>query len=144
VKSKAPKVLLVGENPRGPSCLATRLQERGCHCEYASSGQQAFFSVRNHDLDLVLSPVRLQNASLFSLMELLDRSEATLFYFLVVERGGWWLPAIRNGKRCFGSSAFSPSQFVSALDAVIDEVRFSSIDAGSPAQYFSRKVVTGG
>jgi hypothetical protein len=75
-------------------------------------------------------------------MELLDRSEATLFYFPGVERGGWWLPAIRNGKRCLGSSAISLSQFVSALDAVIDEVRFSSVDAGSPARYFVRKAAT--
>ncbi|HVB55360.1 MAG TPA: hypothetical protein VNE63_02875 [Candidatus Acidoferrales bacterium] len=54
--------------------------------------------------------------SAFSLIFLLDRSNITLFYFHAVEDGCWWLPALRHGQKCFGSSALRPSEFVAALD----------------------------
>jgi DNA-binding NtrC family response regulator len=122
MEARAPRALLVGENPQGRSNLAKRLQERGFQCQFASSSQQALSLARVCDFDLVLSPIRLHGTSLLSLMDLFAGSGVTLFYFHGVEEGCWWLPAIRHGKRCFGSSAFRPSEFVSALDAAIDEV----------------------
>ena len=141
--AKIPNALLVGENAQGSWCLARCLRERGCRCEFASSSQQAFSLVQNLDLDLVLSPVRLRNVSLLFLMELLDGSEVTLFYFQAVERGCWWLPAIREGERCLGSSALSPSEFVSVLDGVIDEVRLRSTGGGRGPRSLFGKVAIG-
>jgi DNA-binding NtrC family response regulator len=122
MESKNPKALLVGENPQESSILVKRLQKRGFQCEFASSSQQALSLARVCDFDLVLSPVRLRNISLFPLMEACAGSTITMFYFQAVEDGCWWLPAIRRGKSCWGSSAFRPGEFVSALDAAIDEI----------------------
>jgi len=117
------KGLLVGENHDASSRLAKRLQERGFHCEFASSCKQALRLVAIRDFDLVLSPIRLRTSSLYCLMDLLAGSEATLFYFQAVEKGCWWLPAMRRGKRCLGSSALRPGNFICVLDTVIEELR---------------------
>ena len=124
--AKIPRALLVGENPLGFSHLAKRLEERGFHCAFASSIQQALSLVRTHGFDLVLSPIRLRGASLRVLMDSFENAIVTLFYFYAVEDGCWWLPAIRQGKNCWGTSAFRPSEFAIALDAAIDEVLLAS------------------
>lgn len=127
--TKTPKALLVGENHHASSRLAKYLQKRGFHCEFASSCQEVVSLVGVRDFHLVLSPIRLRNSSLYFLMDFLEGSEVTLFYFQTVEKGCWWLPAMRRGKRCLGSSALRPSDFVSALDEAIGEVRRGSVDA---------------
>jgi CheY-like chemotaxis protein len=118
------KVLLVGETPQGSLYLAKLLQERGCECEFAGSYQEACSLLRAQDFDLVLSPMRLRDGSLFPLLGLLDGSGITLFYSHAVEEGCWWLPALRQGQKCFGSSALRPSKFVAALDDAIEEICF--------------------
>jgi DNA-binding NtrC family response regulator len=118
-----PRVLLVGENPQGCSYLALRLQEWGCHCEFAASYPEACSLLRLQHFDLVLSPMRLRDKSLFPLIDLLDGSGVTLFFFHAVEQGCWWLPSLRRGEKCFGSSALRPSEFVTALDEAIGEIR---------------------
>ena len=120
--TKIPKVLMIGENPQGSSYLAKRLQERGCECEFAVSYQEACWLLRAQDFDLVLSPMRLRDGSLFPLIDLLDGSGITLFYSHAVDDGCWWLPALRHGQNCFGSSALRPSEFAAALDEAIEEV----------------------
>ena len=121
--ARIPRALLVGENSQGVSYLAKRLEDRGFQCEYASSTQQALSLVQVHGFDLILSPIRLRDASLYFLMDLFYGAAVTLFYFYGVEDGCWWLPALRNGKRCWGTPALRSSEFAFTLDAAIDEVR---------------------
>ena len=121
---RRPKALVIGENPQGSSHLAKRLQERGCECEFAVSYQEARSLLGAQNFDLAVSPMRLRDVSLFPLIFLLDRSNITLFYFHAVEDGCWWLPALRHGQKCFGSSALRPSEFVAALDDTIEEICF--------------------
>ena len=116
--------MLIGENPQGYSYLAERLQERGCDCEFAVSFQEACSLLSAQGFDLVLSPTRLRDGSLFPLIGLLDGSGITLFYFHAVENGCWWLPALRHGHNCFGSSGLRPGEFVTALDEAIEEICF--------------------
>jgi DNA-binding NtrC family response regulator len=122
MESKTLKVLLIGESPQGVSYLAKRMQERGCRCEFATSREKAYSLLSAQAFDLVLSPMWLHDGSLFPLIDLLDGSGVTLFYSHAVENGCWWLPALRYGQRCFGSSALHPSEFVSALDEVIEAI----------------------
>ena len=122
--SRRAKALLIGENPQGSPYLAKRLEERGCECEFALSYQEACWLLRAQDFDLVLSPMRLRGGSLFPLIGLLDGSGITLFYSHAVEDGCWWLPALRHGQNCFGSSALRPSEFVAALDEAIEGICF--------------------
>jgi CheY-like chemotaxis protein len=122
--TRIPKVLLIGENAQGSSYLAQRLQGRGFECCFATSYQEACSLLMAQGVDLVLSPMRLRDESLFPLMAFLDGSGITLFYYHAVEDGCLWLPALRRGQKCFGSSALRPSEFVSALDEVMEEIRF--------------------
>ena len=124
MKPMRPKAMLIGGNPQGSSYLAKRLQERGCECEFAVSFQEACSLLSAQGFDLVLSPTRLGDGSLFPLISLLDGSGITLFYFHAVENGCWWLPALRHGHNCFGSSGLRPGEFVTALDEAIEEICF--------------------
>jgi hypothetical protein len=121
--NKRPKVLLIGENVQGFSYLASRLNNHGCECSFALSCQEAFLILRNRRFDLVLSPTSLSDGTLYSIMNLLEGSDTTVFYSHAVERGCWWLPALRRGEKCFGSSALRPSEFVPLLDQTIKDIQ---------------------
>jgi hypothetical protein len=121
--ARIPEALFVGEYSRGSSYLVRGLQQKGFECHFASTAQTALSLVQAHNFDLVLCPIRLRGTSLYFLLDLLDGGIATLYYFYPVEDDCWWLPAVRRGKRCWGTSALRPSEFVLALDAAIDEVR---------------------
>lgn len=127
-------VLLIGMSSRGPSHLTKHLRKQGCQCEFASSCWEARSLLQSHHFDMVLSPMRLRDTSLFPLVELLEGSDVSLFYSCPVEVGSWWLPALRRGEKCFGSPALRPSEFVSALDEAIDEVRANGRLAGTADQ----------
>lgn len=122
LEPRRPKVLLIGESPHGSSHLAKRLQGRGFECVFALSHEEACSLLRAQGFDLVLTPLRMAGGSAFSLVALLEGSTTTLFYFEPVENGCWWLPALRNGHNCFGSSALLPSEFVPLLDQIIDQI----------------------
>ena len=117
------KVLLITDNPRGSSYLTERLVKHGCGCDFAGSLGEAASRIRANVYDLVLSATRLHDGGAFPLMDLLEGSDTTLFYFHPVEEGCWWLPGLRHGRKCYGSSAFRQSDFVPILDGAIDEVR---------------------
>jgi hypothetical protein len=122
-KTKVVKVLLIDENPQRSSYLTERLVKKGCGHEFANSLGEAVSRIRANDYDLVLSATRLRDGGAFLLMDLLEGSNVTLFYFHAVEEGCWWLPGLRRGRKCFGSSAVRPSDFVPMLDEVIDEIQ---------------------
>ena len=71
---------------------------------------------------IVLSPLRMPGGSAFSLVALLEGSTTTLFCFEPVESGCWWLPALWDGRNCFGSSALLSSELVPLLDEIIDHI----------------------
>jgi CheY-like chemotaxis protein len=118
-----PKALLIGESPQGSLYLTKRLQESGCECAFAVTCREACSLLTAHDFDLVLSPMRLRDGSLYPLIGLLGGSSISLFYYHPVEDGCLWLPALRRGQKCFGSSALRPSEFVAALDETTKEIR---------------------
>jgi CheY-like chemotaxis protein len=113
------RALLIGENPRGSSHLVKVLEGHGCDCSFATSYQEVYSILGTQHFDLVLSPLRLRDCSMFPLANLLERSNITLFYFQLVEDGCWWLPALRSGRKCFGSHALPPSEFVISLNEII-------------------------
>jgi hypothetical protein len=127
MKATKPRVLLIGEDSQGYSHLVKRLEGYGCKCRFATSYQEAISLFSVEDYDLVLSPMRLCGSSVFPLVNRLEGSGVTLFYFQAVEEGCWWLPALRWGRKCFGSCALRPSEFVASIELVIDEIQ-----AGAP------------
>jgi DNA-binding NtrC family response regulator len=123
---KEPRALLIGENSQGSSHLAKILEGRGCDCRFATSYQEACSLLDTQHFDLVLSPLRLRDRSIFPLASLLEGSSITLFYFQLVEDGCWWLPALRSGRKCFGTHALRPSEFVISLNEIIAELQVES------------------
>lgn len=117
------RALIVTENPQGSSYLTERLRKADFECEFARSCQEAHSITKTKEFDLVLSATRLRDGGAFSLLESLEGSGTTLFFYHPVEEGCWWLPGLRRGKRCFGTSALRPSEFVSALGRAIEEIR---------------------
>jgi hypothetical protein len=122
-----PRVLLIGENSQGSLHLIKRLAGRGCDCRFATSYQDAISWLTAQDFDLVLSPMRIDDRSVFPLIGLLEGSRTTWFCFQAVEEGCWWLPTLRFGQKCFGSNALRASEFVPSLDLVIDEIRANAV-----------------
>ena len=126
MKAREPRALLIGENSQGSSHLVKLLEGQGCDCSFATSYQDACSLLGTQPFDLVLSPIRLRDCSIFPLASLLEGSAVTLFYFQLVEDGCWWLPALRSGRKCFGSHALRPSEFVLSLNEIIAEMRAGS------------------
>jgi hypothetical protein len=125
-------VLLIRKGQSGYSPLSNRLTRRGCHCQFATSHEEIDALLAGRHYDLVLGPIRLHGDSLYPLIERLHGSSSTLFYYLIVEDGCWWLPAVWLGANCFGSPAIHNSEFVTVLDQTIDTIRFSARAAADP------------
>jgi hypothetical protein len=119
-------VLLIRKGQTGHSPLSNRLARRGCDCRFATSHQEIGAALASHLCDLVLAPVRLHGDSLYPLIDQLHGSRSTLFYYLIVEDGCWWLPAVWLGANCFGAPAIHNREFVTVLDQTIDAIRFSA------------------
>ena len=117
------KVLLVGESAQGSSYLANRLLVWGCQCEFATSCEEMLALLKDEEIYLVLCPLRLNRRSLLPLMDLLEGSHISLFYSLQVEQTCWWLPGLRHGRKCYGSGAVLPSEFISVLDEAVEQIR---------------------
>lgn len=97
-----------------------------CRDEDESNYQEARSLLKIQRFDIVLSPMRLRDSSLFPLVSQLEGSQITLFYFQAVEEGCWWLPALRSGRNYFGSCALRPSEFVISLGQIISEIQVGS------------------
>jgi hypothetical protein len=123
-----PHILLVGETVQGSSFLAS-LHRRGCQCISATSCREAFLILGKQEFDLVLCPTRMRDGSLYPVMRLLEGSGATMFYFYPVERGCWWLPALRRGRMCLGSAAYRGKDFVTLLDEMIEQIQRDALAA---------------
>jgi hypothetical protein len=123
MESTRPKALLIQEKSQGSWNLERYVQECGCDCSSAASYREACSLLDAEKFDLVLSPMRLPDSSLFPLLSSLSGSRTTLFYWFAVDGGCFWLPALRNGLNCVGSATLNTRQFVIALDEIIKEVR---------------------
>ena len=120
---KTPKILMICASPSGMSFLAARLRQWACEVHFASSCKEAYTVVRNEGFDLVLSEFRLSDGSPYPLAESLVGSRTTIVYSYPAETDSWWLPAVKNGKLCWGSLAMVPSEFIDFLDEIITEIR---------------------
>jgi hypothetical protein len=125
-------VLLIRKAQTGHSPLSNRLARRGCDCRFATSNQEVGVLLAKNDCDLVLGPIRLDGDSLYPLIGQLIGSRTTLFYYLIVEDGCWWLPAVWLGANCFGAPAIHNSDFVTVLDETIEAIRFRTRVAEEP------------
>ena len=71
------------------------------------------------EYDIVLSALRVSGESVRGLIALLSGSRANLFCSSRVERGYGWLPVLKRGKECIGTSALRPGEFIDAFDQLV-------------------------
>jgi hypothetical protein len=114
-------VLFIGDREMGFASLHRWLEKRGCHCTFASShseGAQLFATDR---FDLVLCSDRI--AGIGALLDSAMDSSASAFCCHTVEDGYWWLPVIRDGRKCLGEPGLRPSEFAGVLARIVEEVK---------------------
>jgi len=99
------------------SFLRPPLEKLGCDCHFAKSYQEISELLSRNKLDIVLSLNCYQNSS--EIVPLLAGQCVSVFQLLRVENGCWWLPVIRNGEDCRGTSAFSPKEFTCVLAEIV-------------------------
>jgi hypothetical protein len=117
------RVLLVGETVNGCPLLREWLERKGCQCTFASSSQEIQSLLKEQEFDLVLTTARQHAAGARQLSELVTGSHASLFCSYLVEDDCFWLPVMRAGRKCFGAPALRPSEFASALNEILQEIR---------------------
>ena len=114
------RVLLVGDTARNSLQLLQWLNNRGCHCQAATSYGDACTLLSRGEFDLVLSQYQLSDRTAFPLLEWLAGTSATLFLSIALETGSLWLPMLERGERCADASALRAKDFTDALQAVLD------------------------
>lgn len=134
------RVLLVGDSPKVFSSCRRRLETNGCHCEFAECEREVWNVLQERQFDIVLSVHKSRSVRLESLGALLSGSRTTLFYALLVERGSWWVPILKIGEECFGVPALRPTEFVTALDEVVEQIKADFESRQSRQEWHCRRV----
>lgn len=116
------RVLLIGESDRSFSHITRRLERHGCRCLFANSYEQAREILAQESISLVLSVIPPRENAMSLLTDMLLGTEASIYYAQPVEDSCWWLPALRQGERCFGTPALRPSEFATVLDREMERI----------------------
>ncbi len=128
MSTKLVRVLLVGESAKGSSSLQDRLEKRGCECHASESCLEAILLSAGHAFDLILCTGQMEGIN--ALVECLVGSPSTLFRCHPVEDSCWWLPVVRHGEKCLGAPALRPTEFASALDEIVKEIKSAKHQGG--------------
>jgi hypothetical protein len=115
------QVLLVGGANIGFWPLSAHLEQSGYRCECVSNCLDAARLVARRSFELVLCSVRMKAFEL--LLTAVRHSSASLFRYVLVEDGCWWVPSVLRGEPCSSTFAFRETQFANALDTMVREVR---------------------
>ena len=134
------KVYLIGDSPQLFFRCQKYLERNGCECEFAEREKSIWKILDQHQIDLVLSLHASRGTHRPSLVELLSGLPTTLFYGLRVEVGYWWVPILRLGEECFGAPALRPSEFSSALNEVLKEIRAEANRNRNPSEKCNRSL----
>ena len=111
------KVLLVGESEASFSSLLPCLCRSGWQCHVVTSSLEGVRLLAKGSFDLVLCSVELSGAQW--LIATILGSSVSLFRYLPVENGCWWIPTVLRGKRCMGALALRPNEFAKALETLV-------------------------
>lgn len=111
------KALFVGQSEAPFSSLYQRLRKDGCQCELVPSCSCGAELFAKYSFDLIFCSVEMKDFE--ALVSATLSSPASLFRYLRVEEGCWWIPAVLRGKPCAGASALRPREFAKALDHFI-------------------------
>jgi len=119
------KVLLLGEAPSGSSYLRLQLENRGCHCWFAHSTEEAAGLYQEHTFDLILSTQPLSRFD--AVLPMLGNTSCKIFHCRPVEDSCWWLPIAPEGQKSAGGPGMRPSEFLEMLDKMLAQRRTRSM-----------------
>jgi len=117
----AVRVLLLGEYSKEAQRLMWHPGQRGCHCCFAASAEEAVALFHQCEVHLILSTSPVHQAT--KIVSLLGRFNCSVFYAYPVDQGCWWLPLMNGGQKCFGAPALRPSEFGDVLVQKLKEIR---------------------
>ena len=115
------RILLVGKCLVGSAELCSFFQGLGARLHFSETLAGAASLLRRRRFDVVLSQARLPEGSARRLLRNLPTSSASFILSFRVESTYLWLPAIWNGKRCWGTLAMRPSEFRAKLRELLGE-----------------------
>jgi CheY-like chemotaxis protein len=118
------KVLLVGGSSVGFSPLSEQLERSGYQCRFVATCLDGARLIARASFDLILCSGRMRGFQL--LLSAVRRSSASLFRYLLVEDGCWWVPTVLRGEDCSRVPAFRDTEFASALDTMANEIKSDS------------------
>lgn len=116
---KESNVLLVGKRMSGASRLADWLERLGCEYRITASYQEARTLLETRRFDVVLSETDLPDGNAYGLISTVIGSPTSLFFCLAVEDSYWWLPAVAQGRECWGAPARRPAEFTRMLPEIL-------------------------
>lgn len=110
------KVLLVSESEATCLSLLACLRRCGWQCQVATSCRQAVGLLADGSFGLILCSVEFRGTAW--LIATILGSSVSLFRYLPVENGCWWVPTVLRGERCPGALALRPNEFAKALETL--------------------------
>ena len=113
-------VLLVGYNAARSDMLWKWLSDRGSHCQFAASFDDACRLMSVREFDLVLCQYDLPDRTAFPLLDWLEGSRSTLLFTARNGNGSRWLPVIERGKRCVDRPLLKTTNLANALQEMLD------------------------
>jgi hypothetical protein len=115
------KVLVIGETRHGSSYLRGQLESRGCRCWFAESSAESIALYTLHSFHLILSTVPLHLRD--PLLDRLSGSDCAVFCSFPVEDSCWWIPVVYRGRKCLGTPALRPSEFLGELGKIVKNIQ---------------------
>lgn len=115
------KVLVIGETNHGSSYLRGQLESRGCRCWFAQSSAESIALFAVHSFQMILSTVPLHLHD--PLLDKLSGSDCAVFCSYPVEDSCWWLPVVHRGRKCLGTPALRPSEFLGELGKMVKTIQ---------------------
>jgi hypothetical protein len=117
------RVLLVGRSETAFAHVSRYLEQSGCECNFVSSYADGLKILAETGFDLVLCSGQ---PGIKTLISSVVGSRANVFCAHAVEDGCWWLPVVRHGEECLGSSALRPSEFRILLEQMLTTMKSSA------------------
>ena len=112
-----PRVLLIGQRTNWGASLIATLEESGCTVSFARVLEEISRPIEREEFDLILVGSDCRHE--MHLVPALRGSHTSVFYVCPVEDSCWWVPALRFGEICYGSSAMRPGEFAARLKEIL-------------------------
>jgi hypothetical protein len=123
------RVLLISKSENGSSYLQGQLESRGCRCWCARSADDGVRLLEQRSFHLILSTAWLRQGD--PLLARAAGSKCAVFFSYPVRDGCWWIPVVEQGRRCLGTSALRPTEFVRVLEQIIRQTQLERRLIGS-------------